>query len=141
MIERWNEVVKPNDIVHHLGDLSFNNSVETYKLIQRLNGRIYLIKGNHNRWLNKQTRSLLHSVDNLLNVKIKDRLIVLCHYPMRTWDKAFHGSYHLFGHIHGAGHGLGHLRCMDMSVECHNYYPIEFEQIDSILKDKAVNNI
>ena len=26
--------------------------------------------------------------------------MTLCHYPMGTWNYAFHGSVQLFGHVH-----------------------------------------
>jgi len=46
MIDVWNERVKPNDKVLHLGDFAFKNG---YKIAQRLNGDITLIRGNHDR--------------------------------------------------------------------------------------------
>lgn len=29
------------------------------------------------------------------------QLIWLNHYPMRSWDRSFHGSWSLYGHVHG----------------------------------------
>lgn len=47
MIEKWNSKVRTNDEVVVLGDLSFGNGEETNKVLAELNGRIYLINGNH----------------------------------------------------------------------------------------------
>ena len=45
MIKRWNETVKPNDKVYHLGDVVINR--KALKTLARLNGDKVLIKGNH----------------------------------------------------------------------------------------------
>jgi calcineurin-like phosphoesterase family protein len=49
MIERWNETVKPEDIVFHLGDVALGKIAESLPLIGRLNGSIFLVPGNHDR--------------------------------------------------------------------------------------------
>lgn len=45
MIEAWNERVKPNDKVYHLGDVVINR--KALKTLSRLNGDKVLIRGNH----------------------------------------------------------------------------------------------
>lgn len=45
MVKRWNETVKPNDKVYHLGDLVINR--KALAIMHRLNGDKVLIKGNH----------------------------------------------------------------------------------------------
>lgn len=45
LIELWNEVVYPNDEVLHLGDFAFK--AHGWDFIKRLNGKITLLKGNH----------------------------------------------------------------------------------------------
>ncbi len=49
MIERWNEVVKPDDVVIHLGDVALGKIAESLPLIGRLNGHKVLVPGNHDR--------------------------------------------------------------------------------------------
>lgn len=52
IIHKWNSVVKPNDTVWHLGDFAFFSKKDherIYKLIQKLNGNINLLLGNHDR--------------------------------------------------------------------------------------------
>ena len=51
MLAKWNRKIRPNDDVVILGDLSLGSATETSGLIKRLNGRLYLIKGNHDRYL------------------------------------------------------------------------------------------
>ena len=45
MIERWNSVVRCNDIVYHLGDFCFGR--KNISIGGRLNGKKKLIMGNH----------------------------------------------------------------------------------------------
>ena len=44
IVEKWNSVVKPNDIVLHLGDVGFGLKEELIPLITSLNGNKILIK-------------------------------------------------------------------------------------------------
>ena len=45
MVEYWNETVRPNDRVYHLGDVVINR--KALSILHRLNGDKVLIKGNH----------------------------------------------------------------------------------------------
>ena len=48
IIERWNSVVQPEDVVYHLGDVGkFSSEEDAKQIIKRLNGDKYLIMGNH----------------------------------------------------------------------------------------------
>jgi calcineurin-like phosphoesterase family protein len=49
LIKNWNSIVKGNDIVWFLGDLSFHNSEKTKSILSRLKGRKFMIKGNHDK--------------------------------------------------------------------------------------------
>jgi len=45
MVKRWNETVRPNDKVYHLGDVVINR--KSLNIMHRLNGDKVLIRGNH----------------------------------------------------------------------------------------------
>jgi calcineurin-like phosphoesterase family protein len=50
MIENWNNVVKPNDIVFNLGDFILSKSgkiPKVHEYLSQLNGHQILVKGNH----------------------------------------------------------------------------------------------
>ncbi len=49
LIRRWNEVVGPDDVVLHLGDLALGPIEESVGLTASLNGRRFLVPGNHDR--------------------------------------------------------------------------------------------
>ena len=45
MVEAWNNTVRPQDKVYHVGDVVMNR--RCLKIMERLNGDKVLIKGNH----------------------------------------------------------------------------------------------
>ena len=107
IIQNWNNVVGKDDIVYLLGDISHSiKGKDTRKLLERLNGRIILIKGNHdkNKDINKY-KDLLEEVDNYKEIKYlyenKYYHIILSHYPFGTWNRSFQGSIMCHGHSHG----------------------------------------
>jgi calcineurin-like phosphoesterase family protein len=57
MVENWNKLVGPKDIVYHLGDFGFGPPAKLIEARKQLNGKIILIKGNHDKkpdsWLAK----------------------------------------------------------------------------------------
>lgn len=46
-------------------------------------------------------RYLFSSVNHMLVKEIGGVKMTLCHYAFRTWDKAHHGTWMLYGHSHG----------------------------------------
>lgn len=47
IIENWNSVVKPGDIVYNLGDSLMGDKAEGIELYKKLNGTSFMIWGNH----------------------------------------------------------------------------------------------
>ena len=47
MVGEWNDHISEDDIVFHLGDVSFGLVDDTIKLCQKLKGKKVLIRGNH----------------------------------------------------------------------------------------------
>ena len=46
-MNKWNSIVRKDDIVYHLGDVGFGSTDELKELVGRLNGTKILIRGNH----------------------------------------------------------------------------------------------
>ncbi len=109
IIQKWNNKVRKNDDVVIIGDLSFGSGKETNELLKRLNGRLYLIKGNHDYFLSSKDMDLSRFVwikpyDELSDNK---RKVVLCHYPIICYNGQYlldkNGApktYMLYGHVH-----------------------------------------
>lgn len=143
LIKRWNEKVKKDDIIYHLGDLvCFCSKFKAKETIDKLNGRIHLIKGNHDKPLiNDLCLPRFESVKDLDTITIqengKTHTLVLCHYAMRVWNKKHWGVYHLFGHSHGALPEDNSLS-MDVGVDTNNFYPYSLEEVTNKLSGKQL---
>lgn len=107
IIQEWNKVVKPNDLVFDLGDISLGNMIKAKELLLQLNGFIIHLKGNHNNekeyeYFSENNPKQLFLDSPYLCVTINNLKIVMCHYPLLVWDEQHRGSVHLFGHCHGS---------------------------------------
>ena len=109
LIENWNRIVRPIDSIWHLGDFAWGSQVLIKNLLSRLQGRIYIMGGNHDKkaFKTKFQAELIHRgyienyFDNYLERTFDSTFTVMNHYAQRTWNRAFHGSIHLYGHSHG----------------------------------------
>lgn len=79
LINNWNSVVKDNDLVIHLGDLSFVSG----NYLPHLKGNILLVKGNHD---NKMYDPLFYNVVKHLSVEIGGYKCFLRHRPVLPND-------------------------------------------------------
>ena len=132
MIEYWNAVVRPDDVVYYLGDFTLNSRAEQY--VERLNGTIHFMPGSHDNWMKKDISRhegdmwSKHSfLPPLYEIKYNGVYITMCHYAMRTWPRSHHGSLHVYGHSHGMLPGAG--RSMDIGVDTNSFYPYRIEDI------------
>lgn len=109
MLEKWNNKVRKNDEVVILGDLSWGKAEETNELLEKLHGRLYLIIGNHDRFLKNKN----YNVDRFRWIKPYEELqdnkrkVVLCHYPIMCYNGQYRldkdgnpKTYMLHGHVH-----------------------------------------
>lgn len=139
IIDNWNKKVKPEDDVYIVGDFCFargNRGIEKLRYYgSKLNGIKHLIKGNHDNFGCCLQSNIFQSIDRLLKVKIENQKIILCHYAMRVWDCSHHGSWHLYGHSHGKLPDIGGL-CFDIGVDCHNFFPLSFPEIKTIMETR-----
>ena len=109
MIERWNQKVRKNDEVVILGDFSWGKGEETNEVLRRLNGKLFLIQGNHDRFLKDKNFNLdrFEWVKQYAELSDEGRKVILSHYPMpfynyqyRLDDDGKPKSYMLYGHVH-----------------------------------------
>ena len=49
IIENWNHFIQPEDVVFHLGDLALGKKEDAEALVPLLNGKMYLMRGNHDQ--------------------------------------------------------------------------------------------
>jgi len=104
LIKLWNDQVESGDVVYHLGDFTFGTYNRTFEILSRLKGRKIFIKGNHDNTgvLNRLHASgAIEAWCDYKEIKIDGHNIVLFHFPIVSWHKQGHGSWHLHGHCHG----------------------------------------
>ena len=130
IIKNYQDLVKPTDDFYFLGDFALCDVYEAEKLIRRLPGNKFFIKGNHDH--HKKSNVDLYKkygtyLGHMNEIKIDGQLIVLCHYGMRVWNKSHHGSWHLYGHSHGSL--PEHNKSFDVGIMLWDYKPVSFEQV------------
>jgi calcineurin-like phosphoesterase family protein len=118
LIEIWNKQVSKQDKVWHLGDFSFSKTEEIKKLLRKLNGQKFFIKGNHDRRENLISLKLAYAIqnwDDYKEIKIGETPVVLFHFPIASWHRQHHGALHLHGHCHGSYTGQGKI--LDVGID------------------------
>lgn len=118
IIKRWNEVVNKKDVTYLLGDVSME-SKNFYYLLDRLNGVINVILGNHDR--RQDIPELLKYVNSVAGmIDFKDNYI-LTHCPVHPSQLEFRYSYNIHGHVHE--NSLEDPRYINVSCEVVDYTP------------------
>lgn len=137
LIKNWNQKVKANDEVYILGDFSFYKAEKTMDILKRLNGKKYLIRGNHDYYLDDKNfdKTLFESINDYLSIKDNKNIICMFHYPIAVWDRMHYGSIHLYGHIHSKMELVDYKEKLAFNVGCdvNNYEPIT---LDELIKKK-----
>lgn len=127
LVDRWNSVVGPDDEVWHLGDFAIGRSAEAMAaILDALNGRKHLVAGNND---GPATRGLAGwaEVVPYAELTLDGVLLVLCHYPFRSWNGMAKGSLNLHGHCHGKLKPLA--RQIDVGVDCWEFRPVTLAQL------------
>ena len=82
IISNWNRVVGPEDIVFHLGDFCLGGSAEWINILNRLNGIIYLISGNHDiKNLRQNYSKYFEQITMQMYIEVDKQKIYLNHCP------------------------------------------------------------
>ena len=93
MVKRWNETVRPNDKVYHLGDVVINR--KALSIMHRLNGDKVLIRGNHDIFRDDEYR--IHFRE-LRAYHVMNGMI-LSHIPIHSDSLGRFGT-NIHGHLH-----------------------------------------
>lgn len=146
LIKNWNEKVPEDGLVFILGDFCFGGFSAWESIVYRLNGKKYLIKGNHDMRQNLQNEARLNQmfdwVGSQMLIEVGNRKVYLNHYPFLcyagTYTNPKIATIQLFGHVHSgpssAGKDCDRLNNLfpyqyDVGVDNNNYTPISWEQV------------
>ena len=103
IISNWNNTVGQDGIVFHLGDFCLGGSAEWSKILDRLNGKIYLIMGNHDlKNIRHGYISRFEHVAMQMHIEVGKQKIYLNHFTL---------FYALMADIKMCGN------CSDMSIQ------------------------
>ena len=93
MVKRWNETVRPNDKVYHLGDVVINR--KALKTLARLNGDKVLIRGNHDIFRDTEYSEYFRELRayHVMNG------MILSHIPVHEASLGRFGT-NIHGHLH-----------------------------------------
>lgn len=147
MIQNWNSRVSANDLVWHLGDVSFGKSEPTREILNRLNGRKILVRGNHDPEGNSSCiKRGFTAVVNQIVVSILGRPFLMSHYPYRQGQILRHVEKHgeaftdkvgdlplLCGHVHDAW--KKHTNQLNVGVDVWDFTPVSEVQIADAMKE------
>lgn len=157
LIKRWNNVITNNDIVFHLGDFCFAGPQRWNQILKKLNGKKYLIIGNHDmQYIAKdtfmsETVNYFEGIYQQMNIFIDDWHIYLNHYPFLAYGGAYNAKRkvgQLFGHVHyyNGSQGLDCSRLTDLfpyqydvGVDNNDFTPVSWVKIKSIFESSGEN--
>lgn len=144
LIANWNKVVGADDIVFHLGDFCLGDSAKWNRLLDRLNGKIYLILGNHDlRNFRKSYAERFESVAMQMHIEVDKQKICLNHYPFLCYDGSNVGVWQLFGHVHtnknNTSNDAARLKMLfptqyDVGVDNNDFTPASYAQVKEIIE-------
>lgn len=120
MVCRWNDAVRPNDRVYHLGDVVIHR--KHLPILGRLNGRKALVRGNHDIFNMKDYAPYF---DQIYGVKVLDDMI-MSHIPLHP-SCIERWGFNVHGHLHA--NTMNDPRYLCVSVEQTDYRPITLEEV------------
>jgi len=157
IVENHNEVVRPQDVVYVLGDVALGKIEESLSWVERMNGTLILLFGNHDRGFSghKKVRPrdlTLYTdvgftiVDEQLPLVIDDRHFgLMCHFPYQgdSHDKdrfdaqrpVDRGGWLFHGHVHNKWWVRG--RQINVGVDVNDFKPVHVSKIVEVM-DAAV---
>jgi calcineurin-like phosphoesterase family protein len=149
LIQAWNRKVAVNDEVWFLGDFTFHKERDkghVLDIFNQLNGSKHMVIGNHDpQWVRDMFLSVhdIKEVRDTYHIHDKDveMRIVLCHYPMLSWNRDTWGALHFYGHVHNnPGFSHPNPKAYNLCVEMNDYEPQTLEEIMARNNAPSVRN-
>lgn len=132
MVAMWNDTVRPNDKVYHLGDVVINR--RALPTLAKLHGDKVLIKGNHDIF---KLEDYAKYFRDIRAYHVMDKFI-LSHIPVHESQKhRWNGNIH--GHLHSNQLDDPWYTCV--SVEQTDFKPILFEELTHKIRTKLNQSV
>ena len=145
IVDNWNSIVQPDDIVYVLGDIMLNDNEQGLKLLKSLKGEIHIVLGNHDT----ATREALYKdCQNVAEVALAAKLkyrgyhFFMTHYPCLTGNLEKESlkqcTCNLYGHTHQTTNFYQDIPFMyNVAMDAHNCTPVHIDQIIEDMKQKV----
>ena len=137
MIEGWNSVVRDQDKVYHLGDVTFRYDGVFKEIMSRLKGHKRLVVGNHDHIKNPNLSIWFEKIDLWTGGKFKSEGFVASHMPLHP-DHFNKYPLNVHGHTHRhcviKGDGLDR-RYLNLCVENTGYKPVSIDFVRDWAKE------
>ncbi|MGL4668395.1 MAG: metallophosphoesterase family protein [Saezia sp.] len=140
LISNWNSRITEKDEVYILGDFLYKGSGnDANQILECLQGKKYLIRGNHDQFLDAPDFNQKHFewVKDYFVLSYEGRKFILFHYPILEWQGFFGDSIHLYGHVHNSSKSplqkarfdiLG-KNAVNVCVDANNFSPLSIREI------------
>lgn len=127
-----NSVVKPTDTLISVGDWSFGDLSNVYKLREKINcENIIHILGNHDKHIRymmyNSSNNIFSHIDNYVELRVGPTLVCISHYAQRVWNENGRGAINLYGHSHGSLAGIG--RGCDIGLDTNGLMPYNLGEL------------
>jgi len=139
LIENWNKRVSIDSVVYHLGDFAMGPRQNIY-LRQKLNGKITLIKGNHDRSTAAMLQAGFDKVYKNLTIEVDGYKLYLAHIPAHIPDPSsrkyessliqappVYYDYYLCGHVHTQWKRIG--KTINVGVDVSDFVPLTLSEL------------
>lgn len=138
LLSTLNGMIQSQDTLWIVGDFCWGGADAARKYRDRIHCRnVNLVWGNHDQ---RNIRPLFGSAIEQGMIGVEGQEVWLNHYPMRSWNKSFHGSWHVYGHVHGR---LAHEDAAnpwwltrDVGVDACGYQPVSFAMLRSYMEPR-----
>lgn len=125
LVRRWNARVKPEDTVYHLGDFAMGDPGLWAGYRTRLNGRIKLILGNHDRSHVVMRAAGFEETLKWAKMELDGHWVTCVHAPKHPWPDGV--GIQLCGHVHEAWVRRGNV--INVGVDVRGFEPKTFAEL------------
>jgi calcineurin-like phosphoesterase family protein len=132
----WQHLIKPEDIVYHLGDVIFGNKKELEYFIKDLPGTKVLVRGNHDK--SHSDNFFIGAGFDIVCKEIHVKNFILSHKPVLIDE----GKINIHGHFHNMSKSHWEPNLVSVLTDRHYLYSLENAKYKpGILKDHLNKDI
>lgn len=141
LVTNWNETVSPLDTVYVLGDIFLYNVEYGAEMLGRLNGRLHIIRGNHDTDAKLPVYLAspnVESVEAAAYLRAEKVTFYLSHYPTVVSHEKLKALRNAVVNLYGHTHQTDNFYCLDgkahpymyhVGLSSHAMRPVSLEQV------------